>query len=119
MASADWLSAISTPAIAGVLEETIGALVVRHVDEGDYGEQTRMLTRRPGETEQVDVRRRLVDEGLPRAFERLQALDLELAQIRDRLGALDSRLPDRGRKVGLDRNVLGLVDCFVAFGSLQ
>ena len=50
--------------------------------------------------------------GFQRAFERLQTVDLELAQIRDRLGALgvlDPRLPDRGCEVGLDRNVLGLV----------
>ena len=101
------------PAVAGVLIKAIGAPVVRHVDEGDHvEEQARMLARRQRQIEQVDVRRRLVDDGLERALERRQAAHFELAQLRDRLGALgvlDPRLPDRGCEIRLGRDVVGLV----------
>ena len=70
-----------------------------------------MLAWRQRHIEQVDAWRRLVDDRLQRALERPQTDDFELAQIRDRLGALgvlDPSLPERGAKVRLNRNVLGL-----------
>ena len=92
------------PAVACVLMEPVGAPVVRHVDEGDHvDEQTRMIAPRQRQIKHVDVRRRLRDDGLERAFEQRQTAHFNLAQIRNRLGALgvlDPRLPDRGCEVG-------------------
>ena len=72
---------------------------MRHVDEGDHvDEQTRMIAARQRQIKHVDVRRRLRDDRLERAFEQRQTAHFNLAQIRDRLGALgvlDPRQTDR------------------------
>ena len=106
-------------AIARVLEESIGALVVRHVDECDHvEEEARMLALRQRQIKQIETLRRLVDDRLQRALKRFEADNLELAHLRDRIGALgvlDPSLPDRGAEVRLDREVLGLVVHRLAF----
>ena len=87
-------------AVARVLEKSIGALIVRHVDEGDHvEEEARMLALRQRQIEQVERLRRLVDDGLQRALKRFETDNLEIAHLRDRIGALgvlDPSLPDRG-----------------------
>ena len=100
-------------ALARVLEESIGALIVRHVDERDHvEEEARMLALRQRQIKQVEPLRRLVDDRLQRALKRFETDNLELAHLRDRIGALgvlDPSLPDRGDEVRLDRDVLRLV----------
>ena len=100
-------------AVARVLEESIGALIVRHVDEGDHvEEEARMLALRQRQIEQAEPLRRLVDDRLQRALKRFETDDLKIAHLRDRIGALgvlDPSLPDRGYEVRLDRDVLGFV----------
>ena len=100
-------------AVARVLKKSIGALIVRHVDERDHVEkEARMLALGQRQIKQVDALRRLVDDRLQRALKRFEADNLELAHLRDRLGALgvlDPRLPDRGCEVRLGRNIVGLV----------
>ncbi len=71
-----------------------------------------MLALRQRHIEQVDALRRLVDDRLQRALERFETDNLELAHLRDRIGALgvlDPSLPERGCEVRLDRDVMGLV----------
>ena len=60
-------------ALARVLEKSIGALVMRHVDKRDHvEEEPRMLALRQRHIEQVDALRRLVDDLLQRALKRLR-----------------------------------------------
>ena len=110
-------------AMARILKKTISALIVRHVDKRDHvEEEARMLALGQRKIEQVDALRRLIDDGLERALERFQAADFELAHFRDRFGALrvlDPRLPDRGCKVGLGRNIVGLVVHRLVFSSAR
>ena len=100
-------------ALARVLEKSIGALIVRHVDKRDHvDEEARMLALRQRQIKQIDALRRLVDDRLQRALKRFEADNLKLAHLRDRIGALgvlDPSLPDRGDEVRLDRDVLRLV----------
>ena len=52
-------------ALARVLEKSIGALIVRHVDKRDHvEEEARMLALRQRQIKQVDALRRLVDDRL-------------------------------------------------------
>ncbi len=87
-------------ASARVLKESIGALIVRHVDERDHvEEEARMLALRQRQIKQVEPLRRLVDDRLQYALQRFETDNLELAHLRDRIGALgvlDPSLPDRG-----------------------
>jgi len=100
-------------ALARVLKKSIGALVMRHVDERDHvEEEARMLALRQRHIKQVDTLRRLVDDRLQRALKRFETGNFELARLRDRitaLGVLNPGLPDRGYEVRLDRNVVGFV----------
>ena len=60
----------------------------------------------------VDALGRLVDDRLQHALKRFEADNLELAHLRDRIGALgvlDPSLPDRGDEIRLARDVLRLV----------
>ena len=90
-----------------VLEETVGSPVAPHLDEGDHVEKdARPFARGERQIEQVDARRRLPHDGFELALEQREAPDLDLAQLRDRLGALgvlDPRAPDRGGEIGLRR----------------
>ena len=106
-------------AVARVLEKSIGALVVRHVDECDHvDEEARMLALGQRQIKQINTLRRLVDDRLQRALERFETDNFELAHLRNRFGALgvlDPSLPDRGAEVRLDRDVMGLVVHRLAF----
>ena len=100
-------------AIARVLEKSIGALVVRHVDKRDHvDEEARMLALCQRQIKQIHPLRRLVDNRLQRALKRLEADNLQLAHLRNRvsaLGVLDPSLPNRSGEVRLGRDVLRLV----------
>ena len=100
------------PAIAGVLKETIGALVVRHVDEGDYGENKRGCSQgaraRSNRSMSGGAWSMTGFRALSSAFRRSISSSRKSAVASARSRS-NSRLPDRGREVGLDRNVLGLV----------
>jgi pseudouridylate synthase len=101
------------PALTRVLEKSVGALIVRHVDERDHVEkEARMLALGQRQIKQVDALRRPVDDRLQRALKRFEADNLELAHLRDRIGALgvlDPSLPNRGDEIRLARDVLRLV----------
>jgi pseudouridine-5'-phosphate glycosidase len=101
------------PALTRVLEKSVGALIVRHVDERDHVEkEARMLALGQRQIKQVDALRRPVDDRLQRALKCFEADNLELAHLRDRIGALgvlDPSLPNRGDEIRLARDVLRLV----------
>jgi hypothetical protein len=53
------------PAVAGVVEETIGPLVAAHFDEAqDIDEQSRRIARQDGGVEHVDALRHFLEERL-------------------------------------------------------
>ena len=96
-------------AVAGVLHETVLALVAPHHDMGDdVDPQPRLVAMADAAIEQFDVHRNFGEQRIERLVEHLKTRQLGVAQFDDDAGALrglDPRLPDRL----LQRGRLGLV----------
>ena len=77
------------PTVQRVLGKAVGSPVAPHLDKGDHVEkETRPLARGERQIEQVDARGRLPHQGFELALEQREASHLDLAQLRDRIGAL-------------------------------